>query len=534
MVDMVVVEFEYGQMKRMVDLPRDRMIEMLSGIGAPSEYEPETGKILAELTPNRPDWYSMEGLARALRAYHRNERPNYSAEKSDYKVIVDPSVAKVRPYTVCAVVKGLSFDDQRIRDTVLLQEKLLATLGRKVKRFGLGIYPLSAIRFPVRYTTLKPEEIRYVPLGSDREMSAPEILESHKKGQQYGHLIKGHPRYPVFVDAQGRIMALIPIVNSSETGKIDEGTREVFIEVSGTDINSCKAALNIITCTFTDMGGTAHEVEMDYGKERFASPDLRPKRMRLDGAEVKRVLGIDLGEKEMGALLNRMGYGFDRGEVEIPPYRADIMGQIDIIEDIAIAHGYNNFKPTLPDFFCPGDSMKRNDLTDSVMRGMGFSETKTFILTNKENLEKAGYKGRTIEISNPCTADYTVVRPGLTLNMIQTFAINKMKGLPQRFYEIGVSYGEYQEERLVFGVMDREVQFSGFRGYLQTLAFEKGFEFELRKKQDGAFEPGMSCAVVSGGKEIGSFGKASKEVLGRFGISFDVFLCEIVLKGEAP
>ena len=79
MVDMVVVEFEYEEMRRLIDLPRERMIASLSELGAPSEYEPDVKKIITELTPNRPDWYSMEGLARTLRAYHKNEKPKYAA-----------------------------------------------------------------------------------------------------------------------------------------------------------------------------------------------------------------------------------------------------------------------------------------------------------------------------------------------------------------------------------------------------------------------------------------------------------------------
>ncbi|HSB46802.1 MAG TPA: phenylalanine--tRNA ligase subunit beta [Candidatus Bilamarchaeum sp.] len=529
MVDMVVVEFAYEEMRRLIDLPRDKMIATLSELGAPSEYEPEVKKIITELTPNRPDWYSMEGLARALRAYHRDERPEYSAKKSAYKVSVDASVAKIRPYTVCAVVKGLKFDDQRIRDAVLLQEKLLGTLGRKVKRFGLGIYPLSAIKFPVRYTTLKPEEIRYVPLGHDREMSAKEILEEHKKGQQYGHLIRGHPRFPVFVDAENRIMALIPVVNSAETGKIDESTTEIFIEVSGMDIHSCKAALNILVCTFADMGGQVYEVMMEYGADKFASPDLGTKKMKLDAKEVERVLGVKLPERDIKALLAKMGYEYSHGIVHIPPYRADVMSQVDVIEDIAIAYGYNNFIPTLPDFFNPGETIKKYDRADGIMRGMGFVENTTFILTNKESLAKIGFGGKAVEISNPSTVEYTVVRPNLIVSMLESFSTNKMKGLPQKFYEIGIVHDGTQKKRLVFGMMDRKVEFSDFRGVLQTLAFESGFGFQLRKAANAAFNAEISAGVVSDGKNIGILGKVSPEVLEKFGIAFDVYICELEL-----
>jgi phenylalanyl-tRNA synthetase beta chain len=525
---MVVVEFAYSDMKKLVDIPREKMVATLSDLGAPSEYEPEVDKIITELTPNRPDWYSMEGLARALRAYLFNESPVYRTKKSDYRVIVDPSVAKIRPFTVCAVVVGLKLNDDRIRDMVLLQEKLLATLGRRVKRFGLGLYPLGAIRFPVRYTTMKPADIRYTPLGSEKEMGADDILENHKKGQQYGHLIKGHERYPVFVDADKNVMALIPIVNSAETGKVDVDTKDLFIEVSGTDMNACKAALNIFACTFADMGGQVLEVTMEYGKDRFASPDLHTKKMSLDLKKVNKILGITLGEKQAAALLAKMGYAYAKGKVDVPPYRADVMGLVDIVEDIAIAYGYNNFKASIPDFFSPGSIITTYDSADQIMRGMGFMESKSFVLTNKEKLGQIGSSGGVLEISNPGTVDYTVVRPTLVLDMLGTFQINKMKGLPQKFYEIGiVRDGKKSTNRLVFGLMDKKIEFAEARGVLQTLCYEKGIEFSLVKKQTQIFDPEISCTVVSGGKDIGIFGKISKGVLDKMGLGFDVYLCEL-------
>ena len=525
---MVVVEYSYEEMRRLVDLPLERMVASLNELGAPSEYEPGVKKIITELTPNRPDWYSMEGLSRALKAYHGGKHPEYSTKKSSYNVVVDQSVSKIRPFTACAVVKGLKFNDQRIRDIVLLQEKLLGTLGRKVKKFGLGLYPLDAISFPVRYTTMKPKEIRYIPLGFDHELTADEILAQHKKGEQYGHIIKGADRYPVFVDAKDRIMALIPIVNSNETGRIDESTEDIFIEVSGTDIHSCKAALNILVCTFADMGGTVYEVEVDYGKSKLRSPDLESVAVEIDLERINKTLGLGLKEKDVAKLLSKMGYSYRKGCALVPPYRADVISWVDVMEDIAIAHGYNNFEMTLPAFFTVGKVDSKLERMDEAMRGMGFLEMKTFILTNKELLSAMGYNGGLLEISNPGTTEYTVVRPSLRLDVIGAFATNKMKGLPQRFYEIGnVHDGKHQERCLAFGIMDKKLDFSQIRGYLQAFAKEQGFNFKLEKEQNPLFDKEISCTIISKGKKIGVFGKVTGSVLERYGISFDVYVCEI-------
>jgi phenylalanyl-tRNA synthetase beta chain len=523
---MVVVEFRYDEMKRLVDIPLEQMVEGLSNIGAPCEYEKETKKILAELTPNRPDWYSMEGLARALRSYYKKEHPKYTSKKSNFKVVIDPSVSKIRPYTMCAVVNGLEFNDQRIRDMVLLQEKLIGTLGRRAKKFGIGVYPLQTINFPIKYTTMKPEEIRYVPLGHEKEMSAKEILELHKKGKEHGHIIQDFTRYPVFVDSKNKIMCLIPVVNSAETGRVDEKTKDIFIEVSGTDVNACKAALNILVCTFADMGGKIFEVLMEYNGKKFTSPDLKSRELTLDLSKINNLLGIELSEKKATALLKMMGYDHKKGKVMVPPYRADVLGLVDVIEDIAIAYGYNNFEFTTPNFFSSGVKIDNYIDADRLMRGMGFFEIKTFILTNKEKLQSVGYEGKLIEISNPNSVEFTVVRPTLTADILDVFANNKMSGLPQRYYEIGLV--KDRERRLIFGVMDKKIEFSDVRGYLQTLTRELGLSFTLDKKENVLFDE-ISCVVVSEGKEIGIFGKVRRSVLEKFGLAFDVYLCELEL-----
>lgn len=525
---MVVVEFLYSEMKNLTSLSKDETIDGLTEIGAPCEYEKETDKIIVELTPNRPDWYSMEGLARALRSYYKKEIPKYKVKKSKYKVIVDKSVEKVRPYTVCAVVKGLKFTDERIRDMVLLQEKLNATLGRRVKRFGLGLYPLKAISFPVKYTTKKPEEIRYHPLNYPHEADAKEILKNHPKGQEHGHLLKGCSVYPVFIDGKNRIMALIPIVNSQETGKVDLDTKEIFIEVTGNSMDAIKAALNILVCTFADMGGQVYEVKMEYPDNKFNSPDLNPKKMKLDNKATAKILGIEFKKKQIAEYLNKMGYQIQGSNVLIPPYRADIIDHIDVIEDIAIAHGYNNFEPSLPDFFSPGKANKQYDKVDDIMRGMGFVEVDSFILTNEDKLRKVGYKQKIRKILNPSGEDFTAIRPTLIADMIDTVLTNKTRGLSQMFYEIGFVYENNKTyRRLCFGIVDKKLDFSRVRGCLQTLFKEIHSEFKLERIDTDLFDKQKGARVLVKGKDVGVFGKVNENILKGFGLDFEVYVGEL-------
>jgi len=528
---MVVVDYDYEEFRKVFNLPKDKVVEGLTEIGAPTEVNAETGKIYTELTPNRPDWYSLEGLARALRSYYKKENGKYEVRKSGYKVKVDDSVSGIRPYTACAAVKNLKLNDQKIRDIVLLQEKLLYTLGRKVKRFGIGVYPLRHIEFPVRYTTMEPEKIVYTPLNYPHKANAREILKKHPKGQDYGYIIEEFDRFPVFVDNKDRIMALIPIVNSAETGKVDVETSEVFIEVSGTDKTGISQALNIIVCSLADMGGEIYSVDVRYSGGTDVCPNLEYKKMKIDFEKAGRILGIRLEKGKAFELLKRMGYERDGDYVLIPPYRADILDEIDVIEDIAIVYGYNNFEPTLPDFFTPGKRIRRYDALDSIFREMGFIEISTFVLTNKEKLGRVGYEGRLKEIMNPSSQEFTVVRPTLVVDMLDVFSVNKMRGLPQKFFEIGEVYENGKtKKKLCFGVSDKNLEFSGARGYLQTMMKELGSGYSLKNSKDKLLEPPYSTAVMVNKKERGMFGRINSGIMEEFGLKFPVFICELEIE----
>ncbi|MBI5227394.1 phenylalanine--tRNA ligase subunit beta [Candidatus Micrarchaeota archaeon] len=525
---MVVVEYLYEDMKKLVNLPLNKVIDGLNNLGAPSEYNEEAKAIVSEITPNRPDWYSVHGLARSVLEYYKKDKKSYKAKKSNYVVNVENTIDSW-PYAVCAVVKGLKFDDEKITEIIHLQEKIGLTFLRHRKKGGPGLYPLEKIAFPVKFTAEEPEKIRYRPLEYPSAISGKEILEKHPTGIKYKHLVGGWKKLPIFIDSKGQIMSMPPIVNSHDVGKITESTGEVFVEVTGPNFDTISTALNIFVAALADMGGEVYEVRVNYGKRTVALPDLSQKKMKINLAKINKVLGTKLTEKEVKELLSQMGYGYAKGVAETPPYRADVMGEIDIIEDIAIAYGYNSFAPTLPDFFHPGGYNKKYEKFDDAMCGMGFLETKTFVLTNKDKLVRVGYRGKVIEVTNPASEDYNIIRPTPLGDFLDVFVGNKMKKLPQKNYEIGLSYIEKTEKHLIFGMMDKSIEFSEFRGYLQRVMSECGLSFSLSKKKNELLDDDFSSEIIVNGKVNGLFGKVSKKILEKFGIEFDVYICQFNL-----
>lgn len=517
---MAVVEYTYDEIKKYIDLPIEKIVEILNNLGAPTEVDQT---IVSEITPNRADWYSLVGLVRSIKIFEGSLKNQYTARKSEYTVIVDE--VKERPYTVCAVIKNLKFDDQKIRDIVTLQEKLIWNPGRKAKKYGIGIYPLDKLTFPLKYTTMDKDKIKYTPLGFDSEMSADEIIKNHKKGVQYGDIIKNYKKYPVFIDKNNKIMAMLPIVNSAQSGKIDEKTTEVFVEVSGVDKEAISAALNVICCALADIGGQIYQVTHKY-KEEEIYPNLTEKKFKLNSFEIEKVVGINFSEKELEKYLLKMGYGFNKGEILVPPYRSDIISNIDIIEDIIIAFGFNNFEPTLPDFFSAGKKNTKFDYLRQILTGMGFLEIKTFSLTNKQKLDEIGFNGNYEEISNPLGEEYTILRPSAIGEMLEVISINKMKKIPQKYFETALVHeNDKTKEKIVISIVNQKIEFSEIRGYLQTLFYELDKKFDLEKTKIEVFEDN-SCIIKINNKNCGKIGKVKKEICEKKGIVNEVYICE--------
>ena len=109
-------------------LPLNELKDRISMLGTDLESI-EGDEIIVEVFPNRPDMLSAQGFARAFSSFIgvKQGLRKYEVRKSGEKVIIDPSVKEVRPFTACAIVKGLKFDDEKIKEVIQIQEKLHIT-----------------------------------------------------------------------------------------------------------------------------------------------------------------------------------------------------------------------------------------------------------------------------------------------------------------------------------------------------------------------------------------------------------------------
>lgn len=511
---MAVVTLSLAELIGRTKLGKERIVEGLNSIGAPVDNESD-GELFVEVTPNRPDFYSVEGVARALSSYYGAPCRQYTAKKSPYAVNVEASVAKVRPCIVAALVKNVKMNDETIKSLIQLQEKLHETIGRKRKKVAIGIHNADVIKFPLTYKGVNDE--KFVPLDFDREMTIKQILEEHPKGKAYAHLVS--KVYPMLYDQEG-VVSFPPIINGERT-RVSENTTNLFIDITGTHQKTIEGALNIIVCALADRGAEIYRLKV--GDSFF--PNLEPAKMKLDFEGICRLLGEDFSKKQIFQYLERMGWSTEADAALVPPYRLDVWHYADAAEDVAIAYGYNKFKPTLPSFFTAGDLTYEHEDFKQAMVGMGFVECVNSMLTNKEKIDGKS----ALKINNPKTTDFTVVRLRVVDTLLDNLVLNKTHELPIKIFEIGQVYDKGERTHFAFAISAETLDFSVLKGVLQSLVVSVGMDLKLEKIENKLFIKGRGAGISHDGKMIGFIGEVAPERLKEIGFENPVGVCEFEL-----
>ena len=497
-------------------------------------------EIEIEVYPNRPDLLCLHGFLRSFKNFagDKPEIRKYRIKKDkDFRVVVDSSVNSVRPYTACAVVKGIKFDDNKLLEIIEMQEKLHSTIGRNRKKVALGIYPLDKIKFPVKYHCLSPNDIKFIPLGESKEMSGMDILKRHPKGREYGYLIEGFSKYPIFSDAENIIMSMPPIINSSVIGEVSEDTKDIFIECSGTDIYTLKKIINIVSANISDMGGEIYSVQIDYKDRKIITPDFKEEMISLNLKNVNSLLGLELKDKDVQKLLLKMGLDLNKGKVKIPSWRVDVMHEVDVIEDIAIAYGYKKFVPEIPSVATIGRelfSSKIKSKISEILAGAGLLEISSYHMIKPEEAKFLNSDDK-IFLENSKT-DYKILRENLLIPCLRIISENKDNEYPQKMFEIGSVFskdknsetGIKESDNLCLAITPGN--FTEVKRVLEYLVKSLGFSLDYKEGSSNLLIDGRTASVILDGKEIGFIGEVHPEILRDFGIKMQVSLAEINLE----
>jgi len=539
------------------------MEKTITDMGTPIEYVNDE-EVAVEVFPNRPDLLSLQNFSLAVNQYrgkaklasfkiHNTEAPKgvHSKECKDYIVTIEKSVKKVRPYTVCAIVKGLKFTDEKIKDVIDIQEKLHNSLGRKRKKAAIGIYPLEAITLPIKFVAKKPEDIKFRPLEFPRVINGRQILGQHPAGKEYADLLKDEDVYPVFIDANDEILSMPPIINSDKTGRIVETTKDVFIECSGHNLYYLNKIMAIIVASLSRMGGKIYAMKIkDAVEGEKNTPDMTTQEMKFDYKDINRTLGTDFTDKKINEYLSKMGIGVEstgndpkgpKGAAIVPAYRTDILHWIDLTEEVAIAHGYDNFEPIIPDISTIGSEdprAKTKKVVGNILSGLGLLEVNSFHICAKDDVKKIHYDFKDfIELEDSKTAR-DVLRNDLLTNIMQILYQNSDASYPHKIFEVGKVFsldsndetGIKETEKLVVAIADEKPSFSDLKQILDYLFKMLDITYEVRNGEHIGMIKGRCAEVIVEGKVIGHIGEVSPRVLKNWKIKMPTVALEISLE----
>ncbi len=505
----VEVSFEELQSLLRAKVSMEKVRNALDMFGTPVDEVDEEQKLLrVEVFPNRIDMLSVEGMARALNGFLGFEPglPKFNLFDPGIRVFVESK--ETRPYLAFSSVFGVKFSEEAIKSIMQMQEKVHLTHGRNRRKYSIGLYDLDAIEPPIYVKELPLEDIRFVPLGEEREMNGREILEKTEKGRAYRHLVGN--KAMVFVDSEGQILSMPPIINA-DFCRVTEKTRNVLIDSTGT-APGVNGVVAVFASNLFERGDKIGLIE--------PGPRFENRAIEVELEKINRLLGLNLSEEEIARALARMRLELKGKIVLIPPYRLDIWHWYDVAEDVAIGYGFEKLKPSMPSFALIGKSDPGRDYRNKIreiLLGLGFTEARTFFLTNPEL-----FLEEPVTVANAKSREFSALRNRLLPGLLELLYINKSEPYPQLLFEIGRIYNGREEWHVAGVIAKKDANFAEVKGIVEKLLEILGIKANWEDGSDPYFISGR-CAK----SELGVFGEVKPELVAKIGMPVAAFELKI-------
>ncbi|GAA6032544.1 hypothetical protein JCM8097_004808 [Rhodosporidiobolus ruineniae] len=529
----------------------------------PDHPKDEPHQLKIEIPANRYDLLCIEGIARALKLYLHPELgvPNYvrkPAPAGQERVVrVKAETSQIRPYFASAILRNVNFDKLNYASFIDLQDKLHSNLARKRTLVAIGTHDLDKIApGEITYEALPPKEIKFAPLNKQQEYTAEEMMTLYKEDKhlsRYLHIIEDSPVYPIIYDSSRQVLSMPPIINSDRT-KITLDTKNVFIDVTATDLTKLEIVVDMITTMFAEYCSepfvvepvkVVYEAGCTGGAREVDSPSLASRPFVARASYINSCAGLSLSRDEIITLLQKMGHHASTPEhspnfvpvnaqaslviapedeihVWVPPTRPDILHECDIMEDVAVAYGFDNLKKTFPRTNTVAKPFPPNKLSDTLRRlctEAGWTEVLPLILcSHDENfkfLNRADPGDLAVVLANPKTIEYQIVRTSLLPGMLKTVRENRKHALPLRIFEVSdvvvkdpsmerqarnvrrlgaVFCGRKAGFEVVHGLLDRLMLGLGVKNLVSAASTEET-GYYIKASDDATFFPGRSATI---------------------------------------
>jgi phenylalanyl-tRNA synthetase beta chain len=541
---MPVVQLNLNRLQKLVgkSTNKNKIVSSLPFLGL--DIEEQTKEyVRVEYSPNRPDYATDFGIVMGLQGILGIKKGilKLKIKKGNYQLKVDNSVKDVRPYITALVAKNGVLDDEIIKQLITLQEDLHFGLGRGRKKASIGLHNLDNIVFPVMYRTTTKDH-KFVPLDESNEWTTKEILEKTKVGKQYGAILENTNKIPIIVDTKGNTLSFPPIINSAFTA-VTADTKNLFVEVTATDKNTAEDTLAVIAVTLQSAGFNLETVKISGAGN--CTPTFNTKKMIMGSDFVNNVLGLNLSPSVIANSLkkSRLDAITKQNKIicTIPRFRFDILGPMDLVEEIVLGYGIDNLNPTLPSSNSVGQQNQVTNLLNFlslVMIGLGYTEALNSCLVNKQiqyDLTKRD-ASKIIEVVESKSLEHTILRESIIPSLLDNLSKNVHEPYPQKLFEWGTIFLQdspiHEKINLACVSAHKDANFSEMKSILQS-ALKTGFNIDCETKTSShpPFYNGRTADIIVNKKTIGVIGEIDPQIVENFKIRVPVVAFEITLSG---
>ena len=545
---MPVVELSYIRLQKLVGkVSKKQISDSLPFLGLDIESE-DKDLVRVEYSPNRPDYSTDFGIALGLQGLLgiKTGTIKLNIKKStQYKILVDSKVSKIRPFVTGIIAKNGKIDDKTIKQFMTMQEDLHFGIGRKRKKSSIGIHDLDKISFPLSYTIANRNH-KFIPLTSQKELSISEILQNTDVGKDYGHLLGNSSNMPVILDVNKQTVSFPPIINAAIT-TVTTKTKNLFVEVTGINKEDAEDMLSVVATILQKAGFSLETVQISGAKN--STPKLGEKKISVDSLLINQILGLNLNTSKIVSSLkkSRLDASIKGKKIicTIPAYRFDIFGPMDLVEETALGYGIQNLEPTLSPSQTIGQTNPVSSQLKSlskIMVGLGYLEALNSSLTSKRVLYDLTNRDSTkiISVLDSKSQEHTILRDLILPGLLENLSKNIHESYPQRLFEIGTVFTLENpiSEKINFSGISahQDANFTEIKSIIQS-ALKTGFDVKIDTKTatHPAFEDGRCASIVIDKKSVGIVGEINSKIIENYkirvpAIGFELSLSDSILK----
>lgn len=515
-----------------------------------------------EITNNRPDCYSILGLAReAAAAFNKPMRHHdpvvrggAAGELSELLEVEVPAEDLCRRYTA-RMVRNVKIAPS----PKWLRQRLRAN----------GVRPINNIVDITNYVMLEygqpmhAFDYRYVGSGKI-------IVRRSEPGETLttldGNVRTLTPGMLVIAD-ETKPIGLAGIMGGENSEIMDDTVDVVFesANFNGTSIRQTALALGMRTeasgkfekninplltlpavdraCELVELLGAGEVMD---GVIDVLNDIPEPRTIELEPDRINALLGTDISEADMVEYLRRLEIPVEGHDIRVPSWRPDLVGMADIAEEVGRLFGYNNIPTTtFRGAATEGgytEAMKLENRAGSLCRSLGYSEILTYSFVSPSifdqiRLPEDSSLRNAMRIQNPLGEDASIMRTVALPSMLAILARNNAyHNDAVKLYELAKVYlpkpGQIlpdEPKHLVLGTYGEHEDFFKMKGEIE--AFLRGMNVpEARytaEKHDPTFHPGRCARVSVGGVDLGCFGQIHPLVARSYGIDGEIFAAEL-------